>query len=717
MYQRPVSYLKALCFCCLAFAARTAAESGDTPALYLHNQIDYALELRDQYFSTLGIGPESMHDGLQTLPQLNEIRSRLAERPDSDNPWYSFLMGLTDAVTSRVDAAFYFSTALKKAGDDPGTTWLLFVEFDRYSQELWANNSLRQLERQLLARGARAAPVIAQQLMHYARTASEEKIKDDDYFREWIGVFDPHTVWPSLQKIREGFPLRPHEVLAGVEDLTGRFTRSWQLQLTVAHTAVRWIARVVLLFMIGGIAGLAVRYLPVALHPLSEILPPWVPPRFRTAVTLCICIVALALGLYPSLWLLVFLLVRRVRGRERGLVAVCIGLLALWPFATRIEDMVRSCRAPDNAPALFTKALREGHYGALEKELVQRARRDPDDYLTQCACALTYLKKSDLHRALKHVRRADSLSPDDPVVLTASGAIYYHGGLAPSARPRFERAGELFPDYAPTVYNLGQYYLKTMETLDGMEYITHATKLDPRWVNRFIHKNETYFTEHWPRQREFMLADYPPGYFWRRVFPRYNGSWETASRLWGATMLGLGLLPSAVIAIALALAAVVFAMRAWRGPTRGIKRVLSCSACGAPVCRKCMRGTFCASCSATLDPVRDKGRRTALSDQRRESRDKVFLLLATVMHAVFPGTKSLVTGVGVKGRTWGLLAATSAVYASLLGLATARFAYPFWVARGWVAPIAALCLLYPLVSIGRGVIQTYRIVQSSEGRT
>lgn len=137
-------------------------------APYWASKVDSALRARDSFYKAILPDPSNY-----SIISLNEIQQsdmceRLIASPDSTNAWYNFLLGTLQCQGGKTTSSGYFATALSLAQQDPGTTWVLFIEFTRNRQPMWAERCLMHLEKLLLASGAASAPAIAQQILFYA---------------------------------------------------------------------------------------------------------------------------------------------------------------------------------------------------------------------------------------------------------------------------------------------------------------------------------------------------------------------------------------------------------------------------------------------------------------------------------------------------------------------------------------------------------------------
>ena len=119
----------------------------------------------------------------------------------------------------------------------------------------------------------------------------------------------------------------------------------------------------------------------------------------------------------------------------------------------------------------------------------ENARIHENDYLAHTAAALYAVKKNDMAFALASVQRAHELRPDDPAVLLTEGNVYFLGGAFEKAKTAYETCMKLYPTYNPAIFNCGQYYLGTIETIKGMECIDCADEIGSG-AHQFVYKNK-----------------------------------------------------------------------------------------------------------------------------------------------------------------------------------------------------------------------------------
>jgi len=710
---RPATAPLRMTFVCAGLVLFRLYSAGIALNADIETAIEDALTYRDSYFSAAGISRQARTEGVRTIADLNMLNERLQAAPDETNLWWCFLRGLTETMISRVNAARYFKKALTLARTDVGPTFALYVEFNRHDQSLWAGNALQQLEKQVLSMGAETVPAVFQQLLYDG--IERERYSDAAQAVEYAGRaerFFHSSVWPSLRMLRRYWPAHPVRFLeecAGLALLAGG---SWQVQLAAAYHLFQFFT--FFCIMTAAIVGISllVRYHSAVYHAVIELFPARSPRWLRAAVLGSLALVVLWCGILPALWVIYLVVWRHLGTKEKKAAVAMLLLVAATPLLWYVRESLNQSYSPQGAPVLFSRALYETPSPRLAESVAQLAQTDPDNHLLHTAQALIAMKKGEIALAERHIAAAERLKPDDQAVLPVAGMVYYFAGATLKAKKYFDRCAALHPRHAASVFNRGQCYLEVMETLDGMQLITDATELDPRGVNGFIGRNDNLFSPQWPPMRKFMMPDYTPGYFWRHIFIR--GGWQPASVLWGNLFLGIAARESLIVFLFFIL---VLVAREFLRKNKGrmVTTVLYCELCGTAMCRSCGKGIICAGCHTALARQKDdKGRQNLrqIIILRRNTRKA---LIGVIIRSVFPGT-GYFFGPQQKGPAASavLIAATAMVYSIYARAGTFVFSVPSWAHAGMAAPLYAVCGLYSVIFLAKGVFDAVGILRTNE---
>ncbi|GEK48367.1 tetratricopeptide repeat protein [Bisbaumannia pacifica] len=107
-------------------------------------------------------------------------------------------------------------------------------------------------------------------------------------------------------------------------------------------------------------------------------------------------------------------------------------------------------RRPADAELRYLRAMRAyqaGEVAAMESDLRELLRRDPDNALALNALGYTYADENRrLDEAERLITRAHELAPDNAAILDSLGWLRYRQGAPEAALPHLERAYALMPD-------------------------------------------------------------------------------------------------------------------------------------------------------------------------------------------------------------------------------------------------------------------------------
>lgn len=343
---------------------------------------------------------------------------------------------------------------------------------------------------------------------------------------------------------------------------------------------------------------------------------------------------------------------------------------------------------------LFSESVEEGYSADRDEAIRKNAMRRENDYLAHVAAAVFASKKNDMGFALASIQKARALRADDPVVLLTEGNVNFLNGTFEKAKTAYESCMKLFPSYNPAVFNCGQYYLGTIETIKGMDCMDRATKLDPLRTNAFIKTNDECFSKKWPRLRQLMAPEYEPIYFWGNVFPLYWDSWSSANALWGTAFLGLPIVGYFLFSILLLAALIAAHFFVWSGDKP--KQSNACKLCGAAICRQCKRGLVCAECYESLQQIRNENIRQRIIEKIILKSKRLKRCISFWIDALFPGAGMVFYSRGKNISGAMLMLLTSLMYAALISVSPLSD-LPFYY-----APVAA----YVVIFLARAIITT-----------
>jgi tetratricopeptide (TPR) repeat protein len=687
----------------LGFIALLPIPAGAIP-LFWEQEISAALDSRDSCYREAGID-SSQFKHLAAEP--GKIRTDLQ---DTTTPWYCFLKGLASGDSINA-AASWFARAMSATEKDPGKIWVLAVEFDRCEMPAWEEKCLKKLELLFLTSGARASPVIVQQLLYRSSVAlSSGNGNDVEFYTGWAQRFDRRCLWPAVFAIELNGILDVPKVSALLRDMWTSFCASWETQLACVRTLSRWLSLMFEFVIAGILLGLIVRYISPALHLWSERFPDILSFRGKLVLALAVFGSFAFLGLIPFVWVCFFVLWRRLAAKDKRLGVIALVIFLLAPLGIKLNDMFDQTLSANSSAELYKKVIDEGYYGPLETVVDSHALHNSNDYLAQTAAALYFCKKGTPLAAFPHLKMAQTLAKDDPIVITTTGNALYYAGDLPGARNAYEHCISLYPGYVPPYFNLGQYYYYgTMETAKGMEYTTQASRMDPEFVDAFIKKNDDYFPiiKDWPPLRQLILPDFTPGYFWKNVFPAYRGSWETTQRRFGALFFGVPLPWYLVLSAVLFILLLVLDNAVWSKDL--VRRVASCKVCQKPVCRKCKRGSICSSCFKATQNIRNEQIRQRIMEKIQFRAVRVQSFKAIVLDLVFPGAGLVYNGAPLY-QTLPLLLATSMVYALFFSLLHTSVEYPAWAMHAFMVPLYSVIAVYAAIFVIRAVVSAVIIL-------
>jgi hypothetical protein len=676
---------------------------GETP-LFLECEAHGALMSRDAYYQKAGITglvfPLTINDTLRLDSLQAKIRLLPADpSKERGNPWFNLLAGLGASRSSPQSMNLFFEQALAAAVPNSGMTWVLGMEFGRFGLEEWEQTCLDSLEKILLTEGATASHVVTQELLNNGLSAEKTgQSSRAELYYSLSQKFDRNLVWPTVRGIAAAFPLRITAMVEKMDKLFIVLSQSWETQLSLALNIFLWLRSMLSFLVVGIFFVIGIKYAPLFLHWFVELFPGAVSRKLKIYFSIALFFSCISLGVLPFLWLLAAFTWKHCLRRDKWLLGMCCLLLILYPYSVRFEDMLRQCLLPEGSVSLFSSALHDGNYPDLDRVVRDKAAARPTDYLVHTAAALVALKENDLASAQRFIREAHSLRGDDPVVMLTEGVVFFLSGAFENARSVYESCYNLHPAYVQSLFNCGQCYLVSNETIKGMDYLDRAAKINPEAVNDFISLNDKLFSRKWPKLRQFMAPNYLSGYFWTSVFPRYGGSWATSNTLWGTSFIGISLSWYCVIAPLLFIILLLVDFFMWSNTH--IKKIFQCKLCQTPMCRQCKKGVICEQCFQQLHQIRNENIRERIIEKIFLKKKRMQRIISSLCDIVFPGSGMLYRSTAAPVAALLVMIVAASGYGALYVLFSITLAYPWGLAKDM---IMFASVLIPLLNVGFAV--------------
>ncbi len=687
--RHKTSMITVLLFLCLLSSHVTSyAQTEISTPLFWEQSISQALSSRDLFYQNLGVGPQA--NRLRELLQHKEgkqLQKMLSDNEQPSNPWFQFLYGLSYLNNDKKKTDYHFQQALKLCQNDPGTTWVLFIEFEMTDNFRWAQRSLEQLEKQKILAGAHSIPAVSQQLLTLERK-NRDTTGAIDYLH-WSRRFEQFPIGQSLYEAQRSFFSSPLKSVRSILEILEHVSDSWELQLSVFRYGYRFFRAAFLIFLIATILALSLKALPSVLHPITEFFPPTSSPYVRLILSIIIYFSFLGLGIFPFLLAHVILVLPLMKERRRIFIASSTVLILFGPIDARINSFLSQILSPQGTVSLYRESVRSGYTPELASSLVHAMEQNPRDHLPYLSAAILSLKKGDIPKALHYSTIAENIEPNDPVHLVTAGNIYFAQGNLKKAATYYQECINRYPDYEEGYFNLGQYNFLSLQTMRGTEMIAQATDINEERVNSFIEINDDLFANDWPRIRKTMQADYKPSFFWSRIASAHKGDWKQALRFLSIEYMNF---PPWLFLLASTAAAIIFLHRG----VKGTKKNFYCRLCGMPMCKKCRNGMLCTDCVKLLQICRDNPEDLNKAEQKIKKRtEKVRTFISHLLNAFFPGTGSVFSG---EKQLQGILLIliSSVVYTFYAVSFSLGFSYPYWVVGHFLRTGLVFCLLFSL---------------------
>ena len=600
-------------------ATPTAAAGSSAAAVnrmeFWEDRINSAIPIRNSVYNSLNPGMASLTVTEWTETERRKVESVLAAAAPLVDTWNLLICGILRHLQGDSSAGAFLLNALASAENDPGTTWLLFTEFNRYRFQIFADRALLQLEKQMFMAGGVTAPIISRQLMHYGFV---NKLAGDavtaDFFFSWAHRFNRHETASFLQRAALAFPRHPDAVTRSLAGALKVLAESWTAQLHLFRFLHQFIRTFLILYVVFISLALAIKYLARSLHRISHLYPDQVSPRLRSFLTIAIAVSFFSFGMIPVLWLLYFLFWKYLNRIERILCSVAVILILASPFDSAVGSRLQN--AEDRNGPLFQlgRSLYQGT-GTPDKSFIESDRTGTGygKSLPEAIDILSKLKNGEMWSAqmkLDNLTGRQGIS--EPFLTNLKGISFFFRGAVDSAAQEFRKVLQSNPSDPSAQFNLARCHIALNDATGGMDLLKKAADDNPEVINSFIQQNDSHFSDNWPRLRQVLFPDYSPVTFWTRIFPEVTGDSAGWRLNWGVSFLGFP--PVLSFILFLVLTAALFVTGRVSHGNRQLRRLFECKYCGRILCRRCTSGILCSFCAAA---TKDSGG-TRKQEQVRE---------------------------------------------------------------------------------------------------
>ena len=452
------------------------------------------------------------------------------------------------------------------------------------------------LEKAMFTAGGSAAPLIAQQLLLAGRSFESQTAEQAEFCYAWAKRFDSQQYWSQYQRGRLRFPAGAlPSVSALVVEAGSILSTSWQMQLTFAAQAHRFLRAAVFIFICAVFLVLSLKYLPSGVHYLGDKFFTSAPPLYRTISGIIVVLSMFSLGIFTALWIIAFMIRRFLNKNEKKLLtAVCV-LLVLAPIDNWVTNIFLQNARADSTAVVFDRVSREGYSEGLHQLSLDNAQKRPDNYIRQLSLAISSMKGEEYHRGADALRRALQLAPQAPQTLLSAGNISFLLGNFDAMEQYYNDLLKKDKQNTEAIFNLGQAQLRRTG-FAAATLIDEAARLEPVKVNNFVRLNELYFSGDTPPLRKLMQPYISPSFFWGELFFAEAGTLSQSRIIWGSSFLGIGPTLSLIIFAALLIVMLIVDTTFWNSDKLKLKRYFTCKICGHLICRRCRKGMMCTGC-------------------------------------------------------------------------------------------------------------------------
>lgn len=674
-------------FLCICRIPTSGAADNRSGICFLDREIRTAVTIRNTVYSQL-MNDSADIDISKWDKKLMQRTKRVLPNIDScSNAWQPMIKGMLYYLDDNEVSESFFGKALSLAEEAPGTTWLLFAEFNRYGLSEWVNTSLVQLEKQILSLGASSAPLLSRQLAHYGIIARMNGDHENAFrYFDWAHRFNPGETRSLKQIVTLSFPFHIRRLIAAAAEYISAVRRSWNTQLHFVYTFYSFFRQFIIIFILLISLTLCVKYFPRALHKLTHLFPDNVDLRLKIVSVSVATLSFLSFGIIPFLWLVAFLIWKYLSRSERILFGVVIGALILSPVDSAVSDRFFHAISPEEPIQKLSYSLNEGYVvqrGSLSATLEKNGKISLPLGLSATTDAI---KSGNLSTARRIIRQLSDNYPNDPVVMEMEGIVHFLSGSIDLAKKSFKEAVDTAPRSYSAIFNLARCHIHLNNATRGMELLEEAAELNPDIVNGFIRKNDEYYSDNWPELRQVLFPDYTPARFWTSIFLPFTKNPATRRTMWGLSFLGFSPGVSFVLFL-MFLGAVFFLDRLHRRNQR-IRRIFECKYCGRIICRKCTTGILCDSCAGLTRYIKEQDTLNQIRNKIVHFHSAAASLRDSLFNLLLPGCGSLLSAQVNILRFVPLLVCTAIVY-------TYWFTFLRSASFSWMTAVEAAFIMLP----------------------
>ena len=630
----------------LAAAAALLCALSVPAAQFLSAEIETALVQRNVFLEKLDLSPEALPDLEQRLTKNGEdgdFKKRLDAMRKGGSSWYRYVVG-TAAGEGDVRERL-FGEAVKTSAADPGTLWLLALEFIRGGHTQFADECFDAIEMYIFAVGGSSAPLLSQQLILFGNALAKSDPSAAEYCYNTAKRFDKNQCWWLYRKAAVGFPDNIENTAAAVPEFVAEalnvLASSWCAQAAAVYWAYRFFAATLFVFMCAVFAVFAVKYLPQGVHPISDTLFVGASPPVRTAAGVIIALSTLIAGVAPALWLAAFLMCRFMNAKEKTLLMLACAILTVSPLNFLAESFLSRNIRQDSPAVLLDRSIREGYSVGLYSLARTNLSKRPGNRATELTLAVCATKSEDYGANSNAVGKALDLAPDDPLALMYAGNHAFLTDDIAGMKQYYGAALKNDPKSPEAKFNLAQAYVD-----DGgfaaTDMISEAANINAGLIGGHMRANVRYFDENVPPLRQIIQPTLTPLYFWSRLFTADPA--ELLQFNDGKTYFGLSPAAAFGVSAVLMLAFMCLRSTAWKQESK-VRKYFPCRICGRLLCRRCRKGTMCRICyKKSMDSRNDAA---TMYNLQKACQDKAVLrkdFTKFILGIAIPGAGALYNG-------------------------------------------------------------------------
>jgi tetratricopeptide (TPR) repeat protein len=627
-------------FCVLLLFSAVSVSHANLPAseAFWEDRIVNAIDQRNSVFTSL-LGSTAT---LTISDWSSEIRGEAASLLSIDSSsgvWQQLIYGILRYLEGGTDAERYWNNALTLAANDPGTTWLLVTEFNRYRVDKYTEQALQQLEKQMFIEGAISVPIISRQLLQYG---SLRKLSGDvtgaGFLFSWAHRFNRNEYRSFLMSASMNGLRHPMTALSSLISAVKVLSQYWPAQTTFTRSLFTALHQFFFIILVAAGIILCVKYFPLALHRYTHFFPSSVPSALRILFTNLIVISLFSLGLIPFLWVALILLWKHLSRPDRIIGSLLMVIILLAPFDAALANRFRHAVDANGTASRLERSLYGGAAtGNHPSNHFEEASTD-SELPSSLSEILGTMKRQEWTLALGRLNALKNRD-NDPLVNNLKGICHFFTGSLDASTALFEKVLDNQPADPSAQFNLARCHIASNDATRGMELLKKAANAHPSLVNDFIEENDRYFSDNWPPLRQLLFPEYPPSRFWNEIFfaPLHDNS--GMNHFWGFSFLGFPPVVSFFIFLLLMITTLLTG-RISAG-NRQLRRLFSCKYCGRILCRRCTTGTLCSVCA---DATRKEPSLRSIDKIREQLVNRsanTLTLRNTVFNIFFPGSGSL----------------------------------------------------------------------------